>query len=189
MRPSSRRSCSSNPLDVQGRFTGLASVYGNMDLGGDVVEPGAFAKTIQDRGGEVPLLFAHDTRQPIGLAKLRDTNLGLLIEGELVLDVPKARETYTLLKHKVLRGLSIGYDLIKSDIVNGVRRLRELKLFEVSVVVVPMNELATVTAVKAESFAFSEDTLSQSHMVYTLQCRRLAHKRVPERSFSYSARF
>jgi HK97 family phage prohead protease len=174
-------------LDEQGRFIGLASVYGNVDLGGDVVEPGAFAKTIQDRGGEEPLLFAHDTRQPIGLAKLRDTNLGLLIEGELVLDVPKARETYSLLKHKVLRGLSIGYDLIKSDIVNGVRR--ELKLFEVSVVVVPMNELATVTAVKAESFAFSEDTLSQSHMVYTLQWRRLAHKRVPERSFSYSARF
>src|SRR6266566_5269881 len=55
-------------LDEAGRFVGLASTYGNVDLGGDVVEPGAFQKTITDRGGEVPLLFAHDSRQPIGLA-------------------------------------------------------------------------------------------------------------------------
>ena len=39
------------------------------------------------------------------------------------------------------------YDAVKSDVVNGVRRLRELKVFEVSIVVAPMNELAVVTAV------------------------------------------
>jgi uncharacterized protein len=143
-------------LDEQGRFTGLASVYGNVDLGGDMVVPGAFTKSIVDRGGEVPLLFAHDSRQPIGLARLQDTSSGLAIDGELVLDVPKARETYSLLKAKVLRGLSIGYDLIKSDVMNGVRRLRELKLFEVSVVVIPMNEQALITAVKAEGGDMAE---------------------------------
>src|SRR5207245_6481254 len=79
-------------LDEAGRFVGLASTYGNVDLGGDVVEPGAFQKTITDRGGEVPLLWSHDTRQPIGLAKLKDTSMGLSIDGQLVLDVPKARE-------------------------------------------------------------------------------------------------
>ncbi|MGH9503827.1 MAG: HK97 family phage prohead protease [Terriglobales bacterium] len=137
-------------LDAEGKFTGLASVYGNVDLGGDVVQPGAFQKTIADRGGEVPLLFAHDMRQPIGLAKLQDTARGLAVDGQLVLDVPKAKEAYSLLKARVLRGLSIGYDAVKSDIVGGVRHLKELKLFEVSIVVVPMNEMATVTAVKSE---------------------------------------
>ncbi len=101
-------------LDEAGRFVGLASTYGNVDLGGDVVEPGAFQKTITDRGGEVPLLFAHDSRQPIGLARLKDTGTGLAIEGQLVLQVPKAQETYSLLKAKVLRGLSIGYDAVKA---------------------------------------------------------------------------
>jgi HK97 family phage prohead protease len=65
-----------------------------------------------------------------------------------VLEVAKAREAYSLLKAKVLRGLSFGYDTVKSDIQAGVRYLRELKLYEVSLVTVPMNELATVTAVK-----------------------------------------
>jgi len=117
-------------VDEAGKFSGLASVYGNVDLGGDVVVQGAFQKTLADRGGEVPILFAHDTRQPVGLGKLRDTAQGLSIDGALVLDVPKAREAYALLKAKVL--LSIGYDTIKSDVQNGVRYLRELKLFEVS---------------------------------------------------------
>jgi HK97 family phage prohead protease len=139
-------------LDEQGRFSGLASTYLNVDLGGDIVMPGAFTKTLQSRGGEVPLLFAHDMRQPIGLGKLTDTAAGLQIEGQLVLaDVPKAREAYSLLKAKVLRGLSIGYDTVKSDVVNGARRLLELKLFEVSLVTVAMNELATVASVKGES--------------------------------------
>jgi HK97 family phage prohead protease len=82
------------------------------------------------------------------LGKLNDTAAGLAIEGQLVLEVGKAKEAYSLLKAKVLRGLSIGYDAIKSDYKDGVRYLRELKLFEVSLVVMPMNELAQVSAVK-----------------------------------------
>jgi HK97 family phage prohead protease len=134
-------------LDEQGQFTGLASVYGNVDLGGDVVMPGAFTKSLADRGGEIPILFQHDMREPIGLGKLKDGPSGLEIQGKLVLEVAKAREAYSLLKAKVLRGLSFGYDTVKSDIQAGVR-YRELKLYEVSLVTVPMNELATVTAVK-----------------------------------------
>jgi HK97 family phage prohead protease len=96
-------------------------VYGNVDLGGDVVMPGAFTKSLQDRGGEVPVLFAHDMRQPVGLGKLMDTASGLQIEGQLVLSVGKAKEAYDLLKAKVLRGLSIGYDAVKTDFANGAR--------------------------------------------------------------------
>jgi HK97 family phage prohead protease len=44
--------------------------------------------------------------------------------------------------------VSIGYDSIKSDHKDGVRYLRELKLFEVSLVSLPMNEMATVQTVK-----------------------------------------
>jgi uncharacterized protein len=136
--------------DDAGTFTGLASVYGNVDLGGDVVEPGAFAKSLADRGGEVPILWQHDPAQPIGVGKLKDTERGLQVDGELVLDMPTAKGAYAMLKKRVIRGLSIGFEIVKSKVVNGVRHLIEIKLHEVSLVTFPMNELAQVSAVKAE---------------------------------------
>jgi HK97 family phage prohead protease len=137
-------------IDEAGTFEGLASVYSNVDLGGDIVAPGAFTRTLQAKGGEVPVLWAHDMRAPIGLGKLKDTAAGLSIQGRLVLSVGKAREAYDLLKAKVLRGLSIGYDVVRSDMKGSARRLLELKLYEVSLVTLPMNELAQVSAVKSD---------------------------------------
>jgi HK97 family phage prohead protease len=135
-------------LTEQGSFEGLAAVYGNVDLGGDVVEPGAFSKTLIDKNGEVPILWQHDSREPIGLGKLSDSREGLVVKGELALESPVAQKAYGLLKRGVLRGLSIGYDDIKSKMVDGVRRLSELKLWEISLVTFPMNPAAQVTAVK-----------------------------------------
>jgi len=137
-------------LTDQGVFTGMASVFGNVDLGGDVVEPGAFTRTLQHKGGEVPILFSHDTRQPIGLGKVRETKAGLEITGELVLQSSKAMEAYHLMKKGVLKGLSIGYDSIRDTVTNGIRHLHEVKLFEVSLVVFPMNEMAMVSSVKSD---------------------------------------
>lgn len=133
----------------QGVFSGMASVFGNLDFGGDVVEPGAFTRTLAHKGGEVPILFSHDTAQPIGLGKLRELQRGLEINGELVMEAAKAREVYALMKKGVLKGLSIGYEVVRDTVINGVRHLQELKLFEVSVVCFPMNELATIQSVKS----------------------------------------
>ena len=136
-------------LTDQGVFSGMASVFGNKDLGGDVVEPGAFTRTLSHKGGEVPILFSHDTTQPIGLGRLKEGPRGLEINGELVMESSKAREVYALMKKGVLKGLSIGYDTVKDQIVNGVRHLQELKLYEVSVVTFPMNEMAQIFDVKS----------------------------------------
>jgi hypothetical protein len=72
------------------------------------------------------------------------------LKGELVLESPVAAKSYALLKRGVLKGLSIGYDDVKSKVVNGVRRLSELKLWEISLVTFPMNPDGQVTAVKSE---------------------------------------
>jgi len=136
-------------LDEAGKFSGLASVYGNVDLGGDVVEPGAFTKSIADRGGEVPLHFAHDLSQPIGVAKLTDSSAGLVVDGTLVLQTAKGAESYALLKARALRGLSIGFSETKAVMRGGFRHLREIKLHEISLVSIPMNEMALVSSVKA----------------------------------------
>jgi uncharacterized protein len=148
-------------LDEQGRFVGLASTYSlTPDLGGDIVTKGAFTRTLQARGNEVPILYQHNLKEPIGLGRLTDTASGLQIDGQLVLEVSRAKEAYALMKAKVLKGLSIGYDSIKSDVKDGIRYLRELKLYEVSLVTIPMNELATVAAVK------SHDALEQPIMKF-----------------------
>lgn len=127
----------------------MASVFGNVDYGGDVVEPGAFTRTLSHKGGEVPILFSHDTTQPIGLGKLKEGPRGLEINGELVMESPKAREVFALMKKGVLKGLTIGYDVLRDTVTNGVRHLQELKLYEVSVVTFPMNEMATIMNVKS----------------------------------------
>jgi HK97 family phage prohead protease len=137
-------------LDPAGTFSGFASTYGNTDLGGDEIVAGAFAKTLADKGGEVPLLWAHNPSEPIGIAKLTDTAAGLQVAGKLILDgVPTAQKVYALMKAGVLKGLSIGYDVVRYDLADNVRRLLELKLWEISAVTFPMNERATVTAVKS----------------------------------------
>jgi uncharacterized protein len=131
-----------------GEFTGLASTYGNTDLGGDAVMPGAFSKTLKNAKGPFPVLAGHDPREQIGYASLEDSHAGLVVKGKLVLHSEKAKQSYELMKAGALRGLSIGYDTIRSTVKDGVRQLLELKLFEVSLTPFPMNPLAEITSVK-----------------------------------------
>ncbi|HWR36379.1 MAG TPA: HK97 family phage prohead protease [Clostridia bacterium] len=137
-------------VDDRGTFEGVAAVYGNVDLGGDVIESGAFTRTIKNNGGEVPILWQHDSHEPIGMGRLEDSKEGLLIHGDLVMESDVAKKAHGLMKAKVLKGLSIGYDTIVSeyDKANDIRKLKELKLWEVSLVTFPMNPKAQVTGVK-----------------------------------------
>ena len=144
-------------LSDDGTFEGLLSPYGNVDDGGDVVEAGAFTKSLAEYGHVVPMLWQHKMDCPIGELSLNDQDDGLYCSGTFILDqdssgnylVPEAAKAYALLKAQIIKGLSIGYETVKSQVVNGVRYLKELRLYEGSVVTFPMNGLAGVTAVKA----------------------------------------
>ena len=99
------------------------------------------------------LLWAHDTREgPIGKwLDMREDATGLRVEGELFVDdIPRARQAHALLKGDALDGLSIGYKTVDSavDRNTGVRTLKKVKLFEVSLVTFPMLDTARVSAVK-----------------------------------------
>jgi len=135
-------------LTETGRFSGLAAVYGNVDLGKDVIEPGAFTKTLNEHGGVFPVLWQHDSRQPIGLGTFSDSAKGLQVEGQLTMEVGKAAEASALMRDKVARGLSIGYDAMTAPVRDGIRHLTEIKLWETSIVTFPMNEMALVDGVK-----------------------------------------
>lgn len=136
-------------LQEDGSFVGLASTYGNIDQGDDVVDRGAFTKTLKERGAEVPLLWSHDSKQPVGLGTLEDSPKGLVISGKLNLETQIGRDTYSNVKARIVKGLSIGFETINKKMNEGVRHLTELKLFEVSLCLFPMNEQAEVYGFKA----------------------------------------
>lgn len=136
--------------DRRGEFVGRASVFNVVDLHGDVVMPGAFANSIRETGGRTKLLYQHDTRRPIGIGEIVETSDALIVKGRLSLATRDALEAYALMLDGVLDGLSIGYETVRADKPKGgVRKLHELKLFEVSVVTFPANVLSTIEAIKA----------------------------------------
>lgn len=137
-------------LNDAGEFEGIASVYGNTDSYGDVVEPGAFTRSIRNSKGRVKVFYEH--RTPIGTGVVEDSPDGLKLKGSLLLSVAAAKEAYELAKAGLVDGLSIGFRTVKDkyDEAAKVRRLLEVKLYEVSLVSFPANELARVTAVKSE---------------------------------------
>lgn len=134
-----------------GEFTGYASTW-TEDLGGDIIVQGAFAKTIAENR-DLPVLWGHSAREVIGInQKFQEDSKGLYVEGLLNMDVQRARETRSLMKMKAVKGLSIGYDAVIVDWSRekeGIRILREVKLWEYSVTPFPMNPEAQVTGVKS----------------------------------------
>ena len=138
--------------EEDGVFSGHAAVFGNIDSGGDIIEKGAFAKTIKEDFGRVKIFFQHeDYGLPIGKPlELREDEKGLYIKAKIS-DTLKGRDVLTLMRDGVLNELSIGYDAedFEYDSEKGFRRLKVVGLWEVSVVTWAMNGLATVDEVKA----------------------------------------
>ncbi len=134
----------------KGDIAGYGSVFNNVDGGYDVVEPGAFANSLKERG--LPkMLWGHDFWDPpIGKwNQAKEDDHGLYLEGKLLLDTQRGKEVHAGLKAKTLDGLSIGYTIDDAEVSEaGIRHLKEIDLWEVSVVTFPMNELARVDAVK-----------------------------------------
>lgn len=156
-----------------GRFSGYASVFGEVDLGRDVIEPGAFRHSLMKRGaGGVRMLFQHDPAEPIGAWRvLREDGRGLYVEGQLSPGVARAREVHALMKSGALDGLSIGFQTVRaradgaggkagkgSGRGSGVRRILEADLWEISVVTFPMAPSARVSNVKHARFFRDTET-------------------------------
>ncbi|WP_442578518.1 HK97 family phage prohead protease [Mesorhizobium sp. ASY16-5R] len=139
-------------VETDGAFSGYASLFGAVDLGKDMVERGAFARSIRDRGAAgIRMLYQHDPAEPIGVwTELREDGRGLFVRGQLARDVAKAREVLSLMRAGALDGLSIGFRAAKAtnDAKTGVRRIVEADLWEISVVTFPMLPGARVEAVK-----------------------------------------
>jgi len=141
-------------LSENGEFEGYASIYGNIDLGGDIVQAGAFDESLRTRGAnKVKMLLHHDTRRVIGVwDQISSDAKGLFVKGHLMLGVQDGKETHELMKAGALDGLSIGYRTqdYSYDRDNEIRTILKAELMETSIVTFPMNQQAMISAVKGE---------------------------------------
>lgn len=140
--------------DDRATIVGLASTFGNTDSYGDVIERGAFEKSIErirGKGGKIPMLDAHKWDSPIGVwTHFEETPEGLQVEGKLTMSVTRAKEVRDLIIDEAISALSIGF-ISRKDYIDKERRVRvieEIDLKEVSPVVFPANPEATIQAVK-----------------------------------------
>lgn len=139
-----------------GTVTGYASVFGLVDRGGDIVAPGAFKKTIaawKKRKQLVPMLWQHDSGCPIGVwTDLEEDEKGLKVTGQLLTDVRAAAEARALILGGAVKAMSIGYISTDEaiDRATGVRTLKSVDLWEISLVTFPMLPEALITGAKSD---------------------------------------
>jgi HK97 family phage prohead protease len=139
----------------EGVFAGYASLFGKVDLGRDLVLPGAFRDSLLKKGAKgIKLLFQHNPDEPIGVwDELREDARGLFVRGRLLPEVAKARDVLHLMREGALDGLSIGFRTLKgrTNPRSGIRQLASIDLWEISVVTFPMLNEARVAFVKSEA--------------------------------------
>ena len=142
----------------KGTFTGYGSIFGNEDQGSDIMQKGAFTKSLENRPArKVKLLYQHKTDEPIGVFEdMYEDEKGLFVKGKLAMGTQKGREAYELLKMGALDGMSIGFraDPEKqgyNESKRGTRTLKEVDLMEISLVTFPMNESALIETVKGNA--------------------------------------
>jgi HK97 family phage prohead protease len=142
--------------DNVGVVEGYASTFGNVDRDGDVIEKGAFTKSIKKfktRNQKIPMLSGHSMDKLIGgfdPSKLKEDDKGLYVVGEIDLDTQEGRENYSLLKKGFLDSFSVGFNASSNDVhyKDGVPHFTNLDLLEISTAPIPANQEAMVTAVK-----------------------------------------
>lgn len=141
-------------LSADGEFEGYAAYFGNVDTYGDVVAPGAFARTLKAKGASgIKLLVDHDSTKRVGiLLEAGEDARGLKVKGKIVAEKQIGAETLIDLRTGMLDSMSIGYRTVSDrvDRKTGVRTIEEVDLFEVSFVPFPANPKARVTAVKSD---------------------------------------
>jgi hypothetical protein len=170
--------------------TGLAAIFGNVDDGGDMLHPGAFSKTINERKSRVRHLWQHDASQPptakvvslqeVGREQLPPDLLvdfpqakgGLMVTREY-LDTPRGNETLQGIRAGAIGEMSFGYDAIKKDFTTAegksVRNLREVRLYETSDVMWGMNPATRAAKALADGdvdeLIHSMDRMAQAVLV------------------------
>mgnify|MGYP006442087679 CR=1 FL=1 len=130
-------------------FAGYASTW-DKDEVDDIIEPGAFKRTIQQRGpdgaNKIKVLYQHS--DPIGVpVEMREDDRGLYTRSRIS-NTALGRDVMQLINDGVISAMSVGFSIPegKADMEDDqwTRHIREAKLFEYSAVAFPANEEAVI---------------------------------------------
>lgn len=161
------KACVKSELKEDGGIVkGYASTFDrDPDAYGDVVAPGAFTKSLErwkqlnQEGKYIPLLWGHDTEDPksnIGrVVDAVEDERGLLVTAEFDPDNEKAQYVRKLVHEGRVYQFSFAYEVrdqapVELEDGRKANELRDLELFEVSLVQIPANQHATVEEVKSD---------------------------------------
>ncbi len=146
---------SETKADDKGGLTisGYGAYFGNIDSYGDIIEPGAFSKTLIERKDRIAFCYQHDIWNPIGkIQEISEDEKGLKITVKL----SEAEDDIKIkIREGILKEMSIGYRTVNSRSERrneqDVNILTEIKLIEVSLVTVAANPLAVIESMKSET--------------------------------------
>ena len=133
---------------IEGYFSTM-----DVDRTGDVVLPTAFAKTMPIYMKNPVVTYMHDTRQVIGKTlDYRLDSIGVWAKVQLAKGIKWADDVWSLIEQDMIKAFSFGYKTVDSEpqTRNGqdINVLKEVDLFEIAVVTVPMNGNALFTVAK-----------------------------------------
>lgn len=159
--------------DVTGPgVSGYAATWWDVDSWWSAMKPGAFRKTIKERGDRIPVLWNHNDNVPIGrVTEIKEDKRGLFFSAEFVEKTQYGAETLELLRAGVPLGISFGFETLKSrqgtdedpiEFSNDLPYVRdpkklakaditvkeEIRLWEVSPVTFPANEQTQYTDIR-----------------------------------------
>lgn len=182
LRPILFKSCLSEVKDIdeKGMVTFYASIFGNVDRAMEVVDKGAYSKTISESYSEIQHYKNHDSKlMPGVIQELLEDNTGLLVKSKLILSTELGRDTYEQYKAMAevgkSMGHSIGYSVTRDseDSMQGIRHLKELVLYEVSSLTMRAanSEALTVGIKSIDELDFSELIKEEKFYTALLNCK------------------
>lgn len=173
-----------------GRLTieGYGAFFGNVDSYGDVIDKGAFTRTIMEQGDRIAFCFQHDIYNAIGkIVDIKEDDNGLWLKVELS---EAEKDIATKIREGIYKEMSIGYRVVngKNETRDGqnVYVLSEIKLYEVSLVTIAANPLAVITSMKgAEKRNLLVEQLDS--LIENTKNKKLEYKLMEIRALALSA--
>jgi HK97 family phage prohead protease len=160
----------------------IVSVTGVCDHGDDIIQSGAYAKTIVERGRKVRVLDAHnswsifdvigkvlalreigrDELPPQVLEQYPEATGGLWTQTQYLLDTPEGKGAFERIRTEAIDEYSIGYNAMQYEIrkipagtgEKNVRLIKEIRLWEYSPVLWGMNPATATVGVKRDEGSF-----------------------------------
>jgi len=168
--------------DEEGTIEGYGAVFGNVDGVNDILLPGSFAKAI--RGNQnVKMLWQHDFTMPIGTwNNLTEDSNGLKVSGKIATKTQLGNDAYQLVKAGAIDSLSIGFIPTEWEIDSkkGIRTIKSVQLYEVSLVTFSANSKAKIVNVKS----LPEDIRSFERFLSDAGYSRSEAKRIASTGFN-----